>query len=57
MHHFMRKLFKGGKNSRKKTIGGNTVPKIVYLKPLSGIEKAKRSRNIWTISKTNDQCE
>ena len=57
MHHFMRKLFKGGKNSRKETIRGNTVRKIVYLKPLSGIEKAKRSRNIWTISKENDHCE
>ena len=57
MHHFMRKLFKGGKNSRKETKQGNTVRWIVYLKPLFGIEKAKRSRNIWTILKTNDHCE
>ena len=29
----------------------------MYLKPISGIEKAKRSRNIFTISKKIGQCE
>ena len=46
-----------GNYSKGERIQGNTVCKIVYLKPLSGIEMAKRSRNIWTISKKNDQCE